>query len=137
MNSIRASLIVLGMLVLALPAGCATAPEKSVDPEASLRKTAELYWTKRLIDGDYGFTYELELERDSMPFSEYRAKAAGKFRCISVETRKVVVEGEEGLVYIAVECMMPFLQKSYKQTISDRWVYRSGGWRHRFLTESR
>jgi hypothetical protein len=109
-------------------------PEKGGEAEAALGAMAEQYWTKRLVEKDYEFTYDKELEKGSLSFSDYfdRAKAAEKFRYLSVKTKKVNIEGDRGVVYLTVECIAPFMPKGHKQMLQDLWLYRSGQWRHKF-----
>jgi hypothetical protein len=117
---------------LMLLSGCATAPEMD-DPKA-LERLAEQYWTKRLVEKDYKFTYNLELEKKSLSFSEYceRLKASGKFKYLSVKTKEVTIEGDKGFVYLTIECRMPFLRKPYALPINDVWLYESNRWKHKF-----
>ena len=113
--------------------GCTTA-QKTNDPKASLEKLAEQYWTKRLLEMDYKFTYNLELEKDSLSFSEYskRVKASEKFGVLSVKTKEVTIEGDKGIVCLTLECRMPFLPKPYALPLQDLWLYRSNQWKHKF-----
>jgi len=96
---------------------------------------AEQYWTKRLVEKDYKFTYNLELEKKSLSFSEYceRVKRSQKFNCFSVKTKEVTIEGDKGIVCLTLECRMPFLPKPYALPINDVWLYESNRWKHKFL----
>jgi hypothetical protein len=114
--------------------GCACAQKRS-DQDASLAELAEQYWTKRLIEKDYKFTYNLELEKKSLSFSEYcqRVKASEKFTCFSVKTKEVTIEGDKAIVCLTLECRMPFLSNPYALPINDVWLYESNKWKHKFL----
>jgi len=114
--------------------GCASAQKRS-DQDASLAELAEQYWTKRLVEKDYKFTYNLELEKKSLSFSEYceRVKRSQKFNCFSVKTKEVTIEGDKGIVCLTLECRMPFLPKPYALPINDVWLYESNRWKHKFL----
>ena len=113
--------------------GCASAQKRS-DQDASLGDLAEQYWTKRLVEKDYKFTYDMELEKGSLSFSEYlqKVRAGEKFKVLSVKTKEVAIEDDRGIIYLTVECIMPFLPKGYNQTLQDLWLYRSNKWKHKF-----
>ena len=113
--------------------GCASV-QKKTDPKASLERLAEQYWTKRLVERDYKFTYNLELEKKSLSFSGYcqRVKASEKFNCLSVKSKEVTIEGDKGIVCLTLECRMPFLPKPYKLPLQDLWLYKSNQWKHKF-----
>ena len=113
--------------------GCASA-QKKTDPRTSLERLAEQYWTKRLVERDYKFTYNMELEKGSLSFSEYskRVKASEKFRVLSVKTKEVTIEGDKGIVCLTLECRMPFLPRPYNLPLQDLWLYRSNQWKHKF-----
>lgn len=102
--------------------------------EAALGKMAEEYWTKRLIEHDYKFTYERELDKESMPFSEYLdiIKRGENFKFLSVTTKHVEIDGDRGIVYLTQECHAPFHPKAFKTTLQDLWLFRSGQWKHKF-----
>ena len=114
--------------------GCASAQKRS-DQDASLGDLAEQYWTKRLVEKDYKFTYNMELEKGSLSFSEYlqKVKAGEKFKVLSVKTKEVTIEDDRGSIYLTVECIMPFLPKGYNYMLQDLWLYRSNKWKHKFL----
>ena len=112
--------------------GCASAQKRS-DQDASLAQLAEQYWTKRLVERDYKFTYNMELEKGSLSFSEYLQiiRAGEKFKVLSVKTKEVTIEDDRGIIYLTVECIMPFLPKG-NQMLQDLWLYRSNKWKHKF-----
>ena len=112
--------------------GCASAQKRS-DQDASLGDLAEQYWTKRLVEKDYKFTYDMELEKGSLSFSEYlqKVRAGEKFKVLSVKTKEVTIEDDRGIIYLTVECIMPFLPKG-NQMLQDLWLYRSNKWKHKF-----
>ena len=113
--------------------GCASAQKRS-DQDASLAELAEQYWTKRLVEKDYKFTYNLELEKKSLSFSEYCQKVKGseKFNCFSVKTKEVTIEGDKAIVCLTLECRMPFLSKPYALPMNDVWLYKPNKWKHKF-----
>ena len=111
--------------------GC-TNDQKTSDQLAEL---AQQYWTKRLVERDYKFTYNMELEKKSLSFSKYskRVKASEKFNCLSVKTKEVTIEGDKGIVYLTLECSMALFPKPYKLPLQDLWLYKSNKWKHKFL----
>jgi outer membrane lipoprotein-sorting protein len=114
--------------------GCVSSAQKRSDQDASLVELAEQYWTKRLVELDYKFTFNLELEKDSLSFSEYceKVKRSQRFNCSSVKIKEVIIEDDKGIVYLNVECCMPFLSKPYALPINDVWLYESNRWKHKF-----
>jgi hypothetical protein len=131
----RGIIFVLCMAVCLIPALiCADQQTDSTDPKAVLGALAEEYWTKRLIEKDYQFTYEKELEKDALSFSEYveKAKDAERFTFKSVKTARVEITGDRGAVFLTVECITPFMPKGYTQMLQDLWLFRSGQWVHKF-----
>ena len=114
--------------------GCASSAQKRSDQDASLGDLAEQYWSKRLVEMDYKFTFNMELEKDSLSFSEYceRIKRSQRFNCSSVRTKEVTIEGDKGIVCLTLECRMPFLSKPYALPINDVWLYESNKWKHKF-----
>jgi hypothetical protein len=122
----------IALYVMAMAPGLGAG--EAIDAEAQLDKMAEEYWTKRLIDRDYAFTYEKELEKDAIPFSEYveKIKLGEKFTYKSVKTSRVEIEGDSGAVFLTVEVIGPPFSSGSKQMIQDLWLHRSGQWVHKF-----
>lgn len=120
--------IVIGMAPLFACKG----QQKDSDPKASLAGLAEKYWEKRLIDLDYKFTYNMEAQKDSVPFSEYlqRVKNAGQIKVLSIKTTGVEVEGDKGHVYMRAKCKIAPVPKEVELPLEDRWIYQSNQWKH-------
>ena len=112
---------------------CTTDQEMN-DPKASLERLAEQYWTKRLVERDYKFSFNMELEKDSLSFSDYcqKVKASEKFNCSSVKTKEVQIEDDKGFVYMTIECKTPAIPKQFNMTLQDMWLCRSNQWKHKF-----
>jgi len=106
--------------------------EEMVDPKASLERVAEEYWNKRLIDKDYKATYEMEIEKGSLPFEEYtqRIYNAGKIEYISLKTKEVKIDKDKGVVVITLKLKMAPLKKSFEIPMRDEWVIESNQWKH-------
>jgi len=108
--------------------------EKMKDPKASLEKVAEQYWQKRLIDKDYEFTYNLELEQGSIPFPEYlkRVKSAGQIEILSIKTKEVKIDQDKGNVTLTAKCRVPMVPKEFEMPLfQDLWVLKSNQWKHK------
>lgn len=108
--------------------------EKMKDPKASLEKVAEQYWQKRLIDKDYEFTYNLELEQDSIPFQEYlkRVGSAGQIKVLSIKTKEVKIDQDKGNVTLTAKCRVPNVPKEIDMPLfQDLWVIESNQWKHK------
>lgn len=136
-NKMHAALICrvlsLGIMILALLYGC-DSQKKMVDPKAELETLAEQYWTKRLIDKDYQFTYDLEIEKETLPFADYqkKVKAGDKIQVLSVKTKKVEVDQDRGVVYLTARCKIPSVPKDFDMTLQDLWLIKSNQWKHKF-----
>ncbi|MDQ1336371.1 MAG: hypothetical protein QG552_3321 [Thermodesulfobacteriota bacterium] len=109
--------------------------KKMPDPQAALEALAEQYWTKRLVDKDYEFTYDLELEKDSLSFSDYvsQVKRSEKFKVSSVKTKEVRIDGDRGEVFLTVTSTVPTLSKEVDMTLQDLWLLKSNQWKHQLL----
>jgi len=108
--------------------------EKMKDPKASLEKVAEEYWQKRLIDKDYEFTYNLELQKGSIPFKEYlkKVKNAGQIQVVSIKTKEVVIDQDKGTVTLTAKCRLPMVPKEIEMPLfQDLWVIESNQWKHK------
>ena len=113
--------------------------ERMKDPKASLEKVAQEYWQKRLIDKDYEFTYNLELEQGSIPFPEYlkKVKSAGQIQIMSIKTKEVVIDQDKGTVTLTAKCKLPMVPKEIEMPLfQDPWVVESNQWKHK-LPEKR
>lgn len=113
--------------------GCASAQKRS-DQDALLAELVQQYWTKRLVERDYKFTYNMELEKKSLSFSDYcqKLRASEKFNCLSVKTKEVKIKDDKAIIRLILECRMPFLPKPYALPIGDVWLYESNRWKHKF-----
>ncbi len=123
---------VVGLFCLVLLVGC----EKQQSPDemkASLETLAEQYWTKRLVDFDYKFTYDMELAKDSMPFSEYlkKVKNARQFKVLSIKTKEVKIENDKAKVELTAKIQIPTVPKDLETPIKDEWIYKSNQWKHK------
>lgn len=125
------SALCMAMCVMFL-ISCGNKPTEA-DLKASLTKAAEEYWTKRLIDLDYKFTYKMEVERDSLPFSEYlkKVKNFGQIKILSLKPEDVRVDNDEGFVKITAKCRVPQVPKVVELSLKDLWVYKSSRWEHK------
>ena len=116
-NSVRPALglvfLIMGLWFMVTLCGCES-QKKMVDPKGELEKLAEQYWTKRFVDRDYKFTYNLELDKESIPFSEYveKIKRSQKLSISSVKTKEVRVDGDRGEVYLTVMTNLVGVQRS-------------------------
>jgi len=125
------SVLCMAVCVMLLTS-CESKPTE-VDLEASLTKAAEDYWTKRLIDFDYKFTYKMELDKGSIPFSKYleRVKNAGQIKVLSLKAEEVKVENDEGFVKITARSRIAQTPKVVELSLKDLWVYKSNQWKHK------
>ena len=105
----------------------------------SLGKTAEQYWTNRLIMGDFRQCYDLEIEDGRLPYPEYvkKVKPAGQIKFLSIKTKEVNIDKDNGVVSLLAKHDIPGIpspksgrRKALESTITDKWIYTSKGWRH-------
>jgi len=110
--------------------------EKEGNAEAVVAALAEEYWTKRLVEKDYAFTYEKELQKESMSFEDYveQVRPGQKFKFLSVKTKKVNIDGDRGEVYLDVKLSAAFMPKQDTMMLQDLWLFSSGEWKHQFTT---
>lgn len=121
------------ILCMTLLFGCEN-QEKMKDPKANLEKVAEQYWQKRLIDKDYEFTYNLELDKGSIPFEEYLkiVKNAGQIEVLSIKTKEVKIDQDRGNVVLTAKSRVPMIPKEIEMPIfQDLWVIKSNQWKHK------
>jgi len=111
--------------------GCKNEPEM-VDPKTALEAKAEEYWNKRLLDKDYKATYEMELEKDSIPYEKYLKIVynAGQISYVSIKTKSVEIENDKAKVDMKVKCNIPPVPKALDLTLNDEWVLTSNQWKH-------
>jgi len=111
--------------------GCQSKPEMT-DPKAALEREAEEYWNKRFIARDYKATYEMELERDSIPYEKYQKMVfnAGQIDYESVKVKSVEMQDDRARVELAVRVNIPPVPKAMDLTMSDEWVLKSNQWKH-------
>mgnify|MGYP006283765255 CR=1 FL=1 len=127
--------LVLAVFWTALLAFTACDTQKEMtDPKAALKTLAQEYWTKRLVDKDYEFTYDLELEKGSIAFPDYvnQVKQSEKFKVSSVKTKEVRVDGDRGEVFLTVTSTVPTVSKAVDMTLQDLWLLKSNQWKHKF-----
>ncbi len=104
------------------------------DPKASLEKVAVQYWQKRLIDKDYEFTYNLELDKGSIPFEEYLkiVTNAGQIEFLSIKTKEVKIDQDRGNVVLTAKGRVPMIPQEIGMPIfQDIWVLKSNQWKHK------
>jgi hypothetical protein len=125
-------LCVSGMLVCLMAASGCDNQEKMVDPKASLEKVAAEYWNKRLIDKDYKATYEMEVEKGSLPFEEYtqRVQNAGAIEYLSLTIKEAKIDKDKGVVALIMKCKIAPFTKGFETGMSDDWVIESNRWKH-------
>ena len=127
----RFCLICLSALfVFLLGPGCES---EMKDPKGTLEKQAKQYWTERLINRNFEYTYEEEAKEDLPPFSTYKEqlKKVTKFPTSSVEVKEVKVEGDLGTVKYLVTCTVPGFPKALPVPLGDYWVMKRNKWKHK------
>ncbi|HEJ83780.1 MAG TPA: hypothetical protein ENO25_04350 [Desulfobacteraceae bacterium] len=125
-------LFVFGMMAcLAAAVGCDNQKEMS-DPRGTLEQLAAEYWNKRLIEQDYKATYEMELEKGSLPFEEYRERIynAGNIQYVSLQVKEVTVEEDKGVVDLMVQWKLSPYKKAFEAPLRDEWIIQKNHWKH-------
>jgi len=120
----------LALVILLLPLfGC----EDKLQGDAQkvvLMTLAEQYMIKRMIDRDYTSTYDMELEKDSMPFSEYLKNVhnAGQIQFLSIKAKDVKIEDDKAVVRLTVTVRVANVPKDLELPLKDVWILKSDGW---------
>ena len=128
-------LLLMGLLLLTL-FGCEKQREAN-ESKIVLGNLAEQYWTDRLMDFDYESTYQMELQKDSIPFSEYllRVKNAGQIKVLSVKANEVEIENGKGVVNLTATCRIQSVPKEMELPIKDVWIKKAEEWKHQLPEE--
>ena len=102
------------------------------DPKGTLEKQAKQYWIERLINRNFEYTYEEEVNENLPPFSTYKEqlKKVTKFPTSSVEVKEVKVEGDRGTVKYVVNCIIPGYPKELPVPLGDYWIIKGNKWKH-------
>jgi len=116
--------------------GCVHVEQKSY-AQGPLEEVAALYWTKRLVENDYEFTYNLELEKDSLTFPDYlkRVKFAGQIKVLSVKVEDVKKDKDNAVINYGVTIQLPTVTKTFEQPLRDKWVFKGDRWLHKLSKE--
>lgn len=109
------------------------------DPKGTLEKQAERYWTERLVNKDYEYTYKQEVEEGLPAFSTYekQLKAAARIPTSSVKTEGAEINGDRGVVTMVITCRLPGMPKDYAMPMRDLWILKGNQWKHHFQKERR
>ena len=118
----------LCLLVTILPA----CEKKMVDPEGTLKKQAERYWTERFIKKNFKYTYEQESKEGRPPFETYekKLKIITRIPTISLRVKEVKVDGKDGIVKIVAKCRIKGAPTLLDIPMGDRWVIEGNQWKH-------
>ena len=117
--------------VLFLTPGCG---KEIVDPKGTLEKQAVQYWTQRLVNKDYQYTYKEEMETDLPPFSAYekQLKEAARIPTSLVTAKDAEIKGDQGIVTLLVTCRFPGVPKDIAMPMRDLWILKGNKWKHHF-----
>lgn len=112
--------------------GACEKTQEMTDPKGALEQKAAAYWNKRLVDQDYKATYEMELQKDSVPYETYLKIVynAGKIKYLKITTQSVEINDDTGKVEMRVRCMIPPISKAMNLTLGDEWVIEENQWKH-------
>ena len=118
------------IFVFLLGPGCES---EMKDPKGTLEKQAKKYWTERLINKNFEYTYKEEDKKDLPSFSKYKEelKTVTRFPTSSVEIKEVQVEGDIGTVKLAVKCIVPGFPEKLPLPLGDQWILKGNKWRHK------
>jgi len=118
------------VFVFLLGPGCES---EMKDPKGTLEKQAKKYWTERLINKNFEYTYKEEAKNDLPSFSTYKEqlKTVTRFPTSSVEIKEVQVEGDIGTVKLSVKCIVPGFPEKLPLPLGDQWILKGNKWRHK------
>lgn len=108
------------------------------DPAGALEKQGVKYWTERLVNKNFEYTYKEELEKGLPPFSEYekRLKSITRIPTSLVKFHNLRIEGNIGFVNYYATCRLKGIaQKIDNVPLSDRWVIKGNRWKHDYQAE--
>lgn len=116
-------------LVLTLLSAC---QKEMADPEGTLKKQAERYWTERFIKKNFKYTYEHESEEGRPSFETYekKLKIITRIPTTSVRAKEVKVDGKDGIVKILAKCRIKGAPTLLDVPMGDRWVMEGNRWKH-------
>lgn len=116
-------------LLLTFVSGC---EKKMADPQGTLKKEAERYWTERLINKNFKYTYELELKEGLPSFETYdkKLKIVTRIPTRSLKVEEVKVDGKDGSVKILAKCQIMGAPTLLDIPMGDRWGSVRGRWKH-------
>jgi hypothetical protein len=128
-------IFLLAVFIFLLGIGCES---EMKDPKGTLEKQAKQYWTERLINQNFEYTYEEEAKDNLPPFSSYKEQLRNvtRFPTSSVEVKEVQVEGDMGTVKLAVMCIVPGFPKKLPLPLGDQWILKGNKWRHKRQLEN-
>lgn len=111
--------------------GCENSPQMK-NPKETLKQVAQDYWHKRLLKRDYEYSYNLEQEKEALPFKEYlkRVHNMGKIDYLSVRIDEIKMDEDRADVKVMVLSRLSPVPKDVELAIRDKWVIESGEWKH-------
>jgi hypothetical protein len=118
-------------IILAFSFGCED--KKMADPEGMLKARSVEYWEKRLVDKDTQAAYEMEAEKDRIPYEEYQeqVKNAGQLTYLKVNVGKFSITGDKANVDMSITYNVPGYPKALDGPImNDPWVIEKNQWMH-------
>jgi hypothetical protein len=132
-KKIIGNLLVLFFLgiILAFSFGCED--KKMTDPEGMLKARSVEYWEKRLMDKDSLAAYEMEAEKDRIPYEEYQeqVKNAGQLTYLKINVGKFSITGDKANVDMSISYNVPGFPKALDGGImNDQWVVEKNRWMH-------
>ena len=131
-RGIRKSLFYAFMcFILMVSFGCGE--KKMADPEGMLKARSVEYWKKRLIEKDTRAAYEMESEKDRVPYEEYQkqVKNAGQLTYLKINVGKFKIAGDKANVDMSITYNVPGVQKALDGGIfNDQWVVEKNQWTH-------
>lgn len=131
-RGIRKSLFFAFMcFILMASFGCEE--KKMADPEGMLKARSVEYWKIRLIEKDTRAAYEMEAEKNRLPYEEYRkqVKNAGQLTYLKINVGKLNITGDKASVDMSITYNVPGFPKAMDGSImNDQWVVEKNQWMH-------
>jgi hypothetical protein len=122
----------VGLILCFVLAFLSACEKKMVDPQGTLKKQAERYWTERLINKNFKYTYEQELKEGLPSFETYdkKLKIVTRIPTRSLKVKEVKVDGKDGAVKILAKCQIKGAPTLLDIPMGDRWVIEGNRWKH-------
>ena len=114
-------------------------PKKMIDPKEALKAKASEYWKKRLLDKDYKATYDMELEKSTIPYNKYitLVQNSGQMAYLNIRIEDVAIDGNKGSLVVKGKWQIPSAPVPISSSIKDHWILEGNQWKHILISKGK